>query len=127
MSYILEALKQSEYQRQQGKVPPLNTLPSMIQPPVEPPARRVLPYLLLAGMLLAMALAWWRPWPAAEQIRSIAVPYTAPPGAADVPAVRQQSPAAMAEPALPAASVPVQPGAAPPVPPICHPARTTGC
>lgn len=122
MSYILEALKQSEYARQQGKALPLNPLPPMIQPPVEPPAHRVLPYPLLAGTLLALAiaLAWWRPWPA--------------------PAVQQQSPAISPVPPAPAAQpapmtvtaprtepAAAQPAAAPPISLICPPARPTGC
>ncbi|MDV7214127.1 hypothetical protein R4769_23715, partial [Azotobacter beijerinckii] len=67
MSYILEALKQSEHARQQGKAPDLNSLPPLLAPPRQS-ARRPPAYLLLAlGLSLAGAgLGWWRPWQSAE-------------------------------------------------------------
>ncbi|MFC2972301.1 hypothetical protein ACFOJE_08785, partial [Azotobacter bryophylli] len=67
MSYILEALKQSEKNRQKGRVPDISTAPTTIRSSFEAPSRRIrpyLPYLLLAAALVALAAVflWWNPW-----------------------------------------------------------------
>jgi general secretion pathway protein B len=62
MSYILDALKKSEKERQQGTVPDLMTVQDVI---VQKPKKgSLLPYLLLVALLLNGALlAWWLvPW-----------------------------------------------------------------
>ena len=65
MSYILDALKKSEYARQQGKVPDLATLPVVDTLTSAPPAFARLPLLAAGALLLAVAVAgWWRPWQA---------------------------------------------------------------
>jgi hypothetical protein len=54
MSYILDALKKSEKEHQQGTVPDLMTVQDvMVQ---EPTKRPLLPYLLLVALLLNAAL-----------------------------------------------------------------------
>ncbi|HEY6611664.1 MAG TPA: general secretion pathway protein GspB [Pseudomonas sp.] len=75
MSYILDALKKSEYARQQGKVPDLATLPVVDALTSAPPAFARLPLLASGALLLAVAVAgWWRPWqaPAAPEPSSLA-------------------------------------------------------
>lgn len=103
MSYILEALKQSEHARQQGKAPDLNSLPPLLAPP-RPSARRPPAYLLLAlGLSLAGAgLGWWRPWQSAE---IVALATRAP---------RPETPSPPSAPAgPPRAAAPVEPAARP--------------
>lgn len=67
MSYILEALKKSDQERQRGQMPGLQT----VQAPVARPqaGRRVWPYVLAAALLLnAAVLAWWlSPWQSGKQ------------------------------------------------------------
>jgi general secretion pathway protein B len=62
MSYILEALKKSEKQRQRGTVPDILT----IQEPIlrKPKKRQILLYLLLTAIILNTALSVWllSPW-----------------------------------------------------------------
>jgi len=58
MSYILDALKKSEKERQRGTVPDLLTVQDVMK--VEPKKRRIWPYAVLAVVLLnALVLAWW--------------------------------------------------------------------
>ncbi len=105
MSYILEALKQSEHARQQGKAPDLNSLPPLLAPPRQS-ARRPPAYLLLAlGLSLAgagLGLGWWRPWQTAEIVVL----------AAQAP--RSEAPSPPSAPAAPPkAAAPVEPAATP--------------
>ncbi len=62
MSYILDALKKSEKERQRGTVPDLLTDQDIIEQ--EPKKRLLWPYLLLVALLLnAFLLVWWLgPW-----------------------------------------------------------------
>jgi general secretion pathway protein B len=58
MSYILDALKKSEKERQRGTVPDLLTDQDIIEQ--EPKKRLLWPYLILAALLLnAVLLLWW--------------------------------------------------------------------
>lgn len=110
MSYILEALKKSEYARQQGRVADLAT-----RAPVEVTgsaalAAERLPLLASGALLLAIAVAgWWRPW----QVPQIAVtlPAETRPSVAAQAEMRAVTPAA-ARLAAPLASA--QPSAPPP-------------
>lgn len=67
MSYILDALRKSEKERQRGKVPDLLTVqvPDTPRPGKSP----VLLYLLLIALLLnaGILVAWLRPWQSEEQ------------------------------------------------------------
>ncbi len=74
MSYILEALKKSEAERQQGKVPDLAAVPVRVLMSPEPLPR----FLLLAGAAALVAvgvlLGWWRPWEPALPEAALAEP-----------------------------------------------------
>jgi general secretion pathway protein B len=78
MSYILDALKKSEKERQQGMVPDLMTVQDVMAQ--EQKKRPLLPYLLLVALLLNVALlTWWLvPWQSKK------------PGIELYPVVRQQ-------------------------------------
>lgn len=65
MSYILDALKKSEMERQQGRVPDLTTAPVVVgRAGAGDAMSRRRPYLIAAVALLAAAAAVisWRPW-----------------------------------------------------------------
>ena len=61
MSYILDALRKSDQQRQRGAVPTLRTAPAVAMAPKQP---AYLLYALLAAILLGsgIGIGWWRPW-----------------------------------------------------------------
>ena len=61
MSYILDALRKSDQQRQQGATPTLASVPLPVQ---EPRRRRVLWLGALAAVLFIMGIGigWWLPW-----------------------------------------------------------------
>lgn len=148
MSYILEALKKSEYARQQGRVPDLATLPVAEAPPDLPFAADRLPLLAGGALLLAVAVTgWWRPWqspppeatvaPAASPVAAmpaavvraapavaaqVAAPPVEPPAAATIaPAV--QALVAAPPPSAPAAQPQPQPAIAPAAEPLPAPAQ----
>jgi general secretion pathway protein B len=81
VSYILEALRRSEIQRQQGRVPGLNAAPVSLGSARVPPAGVPLRWVAAAGVVLlalaAAVFAWWQPWkkpaPEADSARSPAV------------------------------------------------------
>lgn len=93
MSYILDALRRADAERQQGGVPGLHTPPS---PQAAAPATQR-PSLLWAAAAvllgLAVALAWWWMRPAAVAVTVVAAPVTAP---APAPAVVLPPPAVVA-------------------------------
>lgn len=95
MSYILEALKKSELERQQGKVPDLAAAPVKVLISPEPVPR--LAYLGGAALLviLGILLGWWQPW---EPYRSDELPSKrTPPAEPRAPlALEPSEPAAVA-------------------------------
>lgn len=129
MSYILEALKKSDQQRQRGVAPTLPTAPAMTTDPKQP---LLFYYGLLAAFLLAagIAIGWLRPWqselaapatelaaakpqlPTSHQTAPPAsarktVPESATPNsAAEQPAPREPAPAKLMKPRTAPASVP---------------------
>ena len=122
MSYILDALRKSDQQRQRqrGTVPTLETLPIMVAP-----TRRPVPWpsLALGGALLlaGIALGWWRPWeqavPTVEQTEPSA---PAPVSSAPLPEAAPLAVAPLPTASLPAASLSADtssPAAAPTTPP----------
>jgi len=117
MSYILEALKQSEHSRQQGKAAALNSLPPLLAPAIEP-AHRAAPARLaiLLGLSAAgLGLAWWQPWQGAD-----APPQTLQ-AARPLPPAPQAAPAATPEPsAEPARPVAQTLPTAEPSPVVAH-------
>lgn len=121
MSYILDALRRADAERERGRVPGLHTQVNPVRT-AEPPSRRRSPrargpWLVGLGLLAAAvaALAWWL-------LREDA-PEPAP---APVPTTRATPPAAVPEPppapppriaAPPVTTAPAQPILAPPPPP----------
>lgn len=112
MSYILDALRRAEAERQQGQVPGLHDAPAaaaaLASPAARSPARRhgwIVPVLLLAA-----GAAWWW-WP-----RPVAVP-TAAPASAPSPGVTLGPLGQAAAPAPAPAPLPVVVSAPPPPPP----------
>lgn len=87
MSYILEALKKSDQERQQGLAPGLQT----VQVPVTRPtgSRRLWLYLVTAALLLnAAVLGWWlSPWQSGKKavVQQAAAVETPPPAVAQAP------------------------------------------
>ncbi len=127
MSYILEALKKSEYARQQGKVPDLATLPPIDAPGGASPVVRHLPLLAASALLLAVVVAvagWWRPWQAPPESVA-AAPLPARPAASletaavptPTPTSTDPAPAAAPLDAPPPAPVAPEAVAAQPAPP----------
>jgi len=67
MSYILDALKKSDQQRQRGAVPPLNTVQVTVAEPKRPMTAH---YGLLAAVLLGVGIlvGWLRPWQSEQPV-----------------------------------------------------------
>lgn len=93
MSYILEALKKSDQQRQRGATPTLPTAPVAIPAPKQP---MFLYYGLLAAVLLAagILIGWLHPWQA-EQPAPATEPIAAKP---QISVSHQTAPAPLPEP-----------------------------
>ncbi|RVU47440.1 general secretion pathway protein GspB [Rubrivivax rivuli] len=126
MSYILEALRRSQAERERGQVPGLNAQPGAVAAlpprPEGPPWRWVLPLGLLALGAVLLAVWAWRsaakPVPAAAPAPAVvAAPPAAPPAplplvvSAPTPTVGADAPAAPAAPAV--ADRPAAPAPAP--------------
>ena len=121
MSYILDALKKSEFERQQSRVPDLNAMPVMIgsgrNESLAPRLSYGLGALALAGLIAA--LVWWRPWQSSPPEPAVAAGTGAAPAApalAPVPLPRPEEIRAArsaqvtgAGPAPPAAAKPQTP------------------
>jgi general secretion pathway protein B len=114
MSYILDALRKSQAERERGQVPGLDAQPEPPAASAAEPARagRAGGPLVGAGVgvVLAVGAAWWW-WPAAAPV--VAVPALPAPAPAAVPAT--------ALPALPAPQLPVVVSAPPPAPSLAPP------
>lgn len=124
MSYILEALKKSEYARQQGKVPDLATLPVVDALTSAPPAFARLPLLACGALLLAVAVAgWWRPWqaPAAPEPSNLAAATSLSASPVISAPALASAPAPTPTPAPTPASASPGPIAAPPGIPVVEP------
>ncbi len=114
MSYILDALRKSDLQRQRGATPTLLAAQAATAPPRRSP---IGVYALLAVLLLGIgvAIGWWRPWQDAPMPReAIVVKPDAPaanapaPGPAAIsPQPGAQSPSASALQSAPAPAEPV--------------------
>lgn len=117
MSYILEALKKAQAERQLGATPTIHAPTLDAAAPRSADGARWKPLALAAGtaVIAGAAVLLWRQQPAPAVLTSAAqVAATAPVAA---------SPASLAQPAAPAASaVPDMPAAAPPVLPPVSPA-----
>lgn len=74
MSYILEALKKSEQERQQGNVPGLQTLSPLLLDSVETSRW---PYVVIGVLALSLVfvLGWVRPWaPQDKPVENMSIP-----------------------------------------------------
>ena len=131
MSYILDALRRADAERQHGQVPGLNTQASV--PRVAPPPlrRSSLVWALLALVLVAAAGgAWWWAGTRAVGVAPSALPATPLPGSAlaSAPTPAQASapmaPSVQAPVPVPVPTLPVVVSAAPaaPVAPVPEPA-----
>lgn len=81
MSYILEALKKAEAERQQGAVPSLHAPATTLPTDIGMPAKRR-QIIVGAGILLAISLgllAWLRPWQSAPASLPAPLPLAAEP------------------------------------------------
>jgi general secretion pathway protein B len=111
MSYILEALRKSDQQRNRGASPTLLTTHAAPDGSSRP--GYALYGLIAAMLIIGIAIGWWRPWhqetpaPAPAPLPPLAAPVTIPP--LDVATVRAPEPERKIEPLqpvrLPAASV----------------------
>jgi general secretion pathway protein B len=86
MSYILDAIRKSDMQRQRGAAP---TLLTSHEPSAAPGRTVPLVYWMLAAVLLVVgvAIGWLRPWQNAPAPPAIANNVATPPAAAPVPAL----------------------------------------
>ena len=133
MSYILEALKKSQAERQLGELPSIHAPQVQLQPAPDTSGQRRLPLWIATGTACAMAAAWWwwpvtvvapapAPAPVAAAPAPVPVPApvivpaplpapvvvkTAPPAPAPAPVIKAVAPA----PAPVPVPVPVQPSA----------------
>lgn len=118
MSYILEALKKSQAERQLGELPSIHAPQVQLQAAATAGGTGRLPaWLALAGVSVAVAAAllWWQPW----QASAVAVAVPAPASAPVVAAATLPSPPPVPVPqplAQPAAAPAVAPPAAAPAP-----------
>lgn len=126
MSYILDALRRADAERERGRVPGLHSqvsLPREPQAPRKAPRSRAVPVWVWPALLAALAVAalgWWmRPVPGAVAPGPDGSPSTVaiPPTVAQAPATPPASPA----PPAAAASSPSAPSPAAPVPPAPAP------
>lgn len=129
MSYILEALRRSQAERERGQVPGLNAQPTAVAalpaPREGPPWRWLVPA-GLGGLAVAALLGWlWRPQMAPPATSVVAAPAAAPapvlaPSPAPLPVVVSAPPAVAPAPApAPAPAVPAV--AAAPATPAVNP------
>src|SRR5580658_9316577 len=133
MSYILDAIRKSDLQRQRSAAPTLLTAhadPDASKPPL------AAIYVAGAAALLAagIAIGWWRPWAAPQNETPVAAPVAvaSPPPAVVVvpipPPLRIEREVVIAKPpAAAAATAPVAPVVAPatPAPPVAPPSPPT--
>ena len=104
MSYILDALRRADSERERGQIPGIHAQPVAPLPPDEPTASGVSPRVwgaAVAGALLSGALAWW--FMSGE--RPVAAP-AAPAPAPAAAAAAAAAPAPWPAPALAPASLP---------------------
>ncbi len=106
MSYILEALKKAQAERQLGSAPTIHALPIQVAAaetaPPSPWPRRIV--LGVAGLALAGVAGWWfalrQPAPALSVAQVPPATITAAPAPAPVAAVASETPAPQAPPVV---------------------------
>jgi general secretion pathway protein B len=121
MSYILDALKRADAERERGHVPGLHSqsASALASGPTRAPRKRTAPVLLAGAAILLLTMAaavwWWRSAPVGEPDPAAAVqpPVAAPaPSVAAPPAAIVETPATPAAPALPILAPPPMPAPA---------------
>lgn len=117
MSYILDALKKSDQQRQRGTTPTLQSSPS-IPVSAEPQRPWLYPLLALALAGIAFAVGSVAPWRKAQDVAAPAVVAPAPAAVAPAPAVAAPAVAAPAPAIIPPAAVVVATPSPAPAPAI---------
>lgn len=131
MSYILDALKKADAEREQGQVPGLHTPVAPADSMLGGPAHSPLTWVVGAGVLIVLlalgALAWWP--------HSMGVPVPAPATVATTTTSESVTPAVVNPVAAPAPATPEPPTAPAPVttkvplpaepPAVAAPVRTT--
>jgi general secretion pathway protein B len=118
MSYVLEALKRADAQRERGQVPGLNAQPAGL-PPLDDdtPATRRAPGLLLAaaGVVVLALLGWWWSRPAPAPTPTVTPAPAAPAAPAPAPVATTPVPApVVVAPAVEPLRVTPKPAPAPP-------------
>jgi len=112
MSYILEALRKADAQRQRTRLPGLQAQATSVPAEATTPAwRSPIAWLLAGGLLVAMLVLAWpgsQPAPSAAPTVVAAPPVTSPPA----PAVAESAPQTQA----PVAATSIQPAPPPPKP-----------
>jgi general secretion pathway protein B len=114
MSYILDALRRADAERERGSVPGIHAQPAMLgqaDREADRPARRGLWFGGGLGLVLLALLAWWflghdAPPPVAPPMAATPLPVTPPPVMAAPTPVAAPAPAVVAAPA-PVAAAPV--------------------
>lgn len=96
MSYILEALKKSQAERQLGELPSIHAPQVQLQPAPDTSGKRRLPLWLGVGAACAVAAAWWW-WPAKTSVAPAPAPVAAAPVVIPAP-VTVPAPAPMPAP-----------------------------
>ncbi|HEX5047663.1 MAG TPA: general secretion pathway protein GspB [Gammaproteobacteria bacterium] len=97
MSFILDALRKSEHERQRGAVPGISNVPFAV-PRRETPRWMVALVAVLLLAVVALGGAWWRSSKVASTPVAVTVPLDIPP---PVPAAAPETRAARTEPAPP--------------------------
>ncbi len=108
MSYILDALKKAEAERQLGSVPNLYAQPAAALPANTTSMQNVKPALLIAGVLLGIAcaaLVWFKPWQSVPGTVAPVLP-TAPKQLTPPPAIALAPPSAIPVPLTSHAAAP---------------------
>ena len=128
MSYILEALKKAQAERQLGSAPTIHAMPIQAAPEAHASGSRKVLWGAVAVAALAAAAAaflWWRPAPGAPAVLAVQ-PITAPPPVVvAAPPVIVAPPVALAPPvkSAPPPAVPAPVALAPPVKTVPPPVK----
>lgn len=114
MSYILDALRRAEAERQRGAVPGLHTQPTVVALESKAPLLRLLAMVAAAAGALGAAagVAWWlgrQAAPAARDVPVAAAPEVKPAAAPAVAPAPSPAPAAVPAPVTPQVVVMVNP------------------
>lgn len=130
MSFILDALRKSEHERQRGTTPGLTHVP-LATPAPEMPRWAIYLIALLGATVLVLAIAWWQTRGAPASMPATAAPFVERPldlpGAVPAATSTRSVPAAAAPPADPTPAAPAAREASPgPTRPLAEAALGAG-